>query len=260
MHSVANDFIKGLKRFKAINMFVMRDLKHRYQRTKLGPFWISLSMAILVITLAFVLGRVFNTDINKHLPFLAAGLIFWSFLSNSVSEACIAFANNEEYIKSINLPYSFYIYRIAWSNIIIFLHNMIVYICMAIYFDLIFSINLFYLISGFLIFLLNCLWVMMLFSLICVRYRDISNVVQNLLQIAFYFTPIIWMPSAIVGQDSYFITLNPLFHLLEVVRQPLLGQVPGMISFTISMGCLLIGWVIVFLAYMRYRNSIAYWV
>lgn len=241
-------------------MFVMRDLKQRYQRTKLGPFWISLSMAVLIVTLAFVMGRAFNTDIHKLLPFLTAGLILWSFLANCVSEACLAYANNEEYIKSINLPYSFYIYRIAWGNIIIFLHNMIVYGCMAIYFDLIFSINIFYLVSGLLIFLLNCLWMMMILSLVCVRYRDVSNVVQNILQIAFYLTPVIWMPSAVAEAYSRFITFNPLFHILQVIRLPLLGQAPDLVSFAVSIGCLLSGWVIVFLVYARYRNSIPYWV
>jgi hypothetical protein len=61
---------------------------------------------------------------------------------------------------------------------------------------------------------------------ICARFRDIPPIVGSVLQIGFFVTPIIWLPSQL-GADDHWLLLNPFFDLLEVVRKPLLGATAG---------------------------------
>ncbi len=69
----------------------------------------------------------------------------------------------------------------------------------------------------------------------CLRFRDVSQVISNIIQIAFFLTPIIWQPSqGRVSQE--FILLNPFYHMIELLRAPLLGHPPTLLNWVVSLG------------------------
>ena len=63
------------------------DIRQRYRRSLLGPFWLTASMAIMVVSLGVIYARIFKTDINDFLPFLCVGLLVWGFISSTLNEA-----------------------------------------------------------------------------------------------------------------------------------------------------------------------------
>lgn len=252
-------FLRGFRRFDVVHMFAMRELRHKYRRSVLGVFWVTMSMAIWVGTLAFVFGRVFNSDTEKLLPYMSASIILWTFFAMSLTEACVAFQSNEEYIKSVNLPLSVFIYRIAWSNAIVVLHNILAYALVAMYFSIFLRLNPISIVAGWFLFVANCLWIMFCLALACVRYRDAGPIVANGLQVLFYLTPIIWMPSYIPAEKRSFIEFNPFYHLFEVVRAPLIALPLPMTSVLIAGVMALIGWTLSVFAYARWRKDIVYW-
>lgn len=80
------------------------------------------------------------------------------------------------------------------------------------------------------------------------------------MQVGFYLTPIMWMPNLLSDRAGlYLLPLNPVFHLLEIVRSPLLGQFPTMNNWVVSLALALIGWVMALTIYGRYKRRIAYW-
>lgn len=253
-------FARGLSRFQVVNMFTTRELRQRYRRSTLGPFWVTVSMAVWIGTLAFVLGRVFDADTNKLLPFISVSIILWTFLATSLNEACMAYASNEDYIKTINLPITIYVYRVAWANAIIAAHNFIVYIAVAILFSFIWDVRFLDAILGLSLFVLNCLWMMFILALLCVRFRDTQSVVASVLQVMFYLTPIIWMPSYVTVHKRLFIDFNPLYYLFEVARAPLLGQPLSSTAVIVTIIAAMLGWTLTLLLYARWAKRIPFWV
>ena len=87
-----------------------------------------------------------------------------------------------------------------------------------------------------------------------------TQIVSSLLQIAFYITPIIWMPSLLPARASMMLLdPNPVYHLLAIVREPLLGQAPTITNWLVSIGVFLSGSLFSILLFNKYRARISYW-
>src|SRR5471030_526912 len=112
------------------------DILQRYRRSVLGPFWLTASMAIMVIALGVLYAELFNTSIHEFLPFLCVGLLVWNFISSFLTEGGTLFTGAEAHIKQIRLPYSVYVYRSGWSKLIIFAHNFVIYLGVMSYFHI----------------------------------------------------------------------------------------------------------------------------
>jgi lipopolysaccharide transport system permease protein len=103
-------------------------------------------------------------------------------------------------------------------------------------------------------------WVSLIFGIVCARYRDLPQIVNSALQILIFLTPIMWMPNSISERVGfYLVQLNPLYHLLDLVRAPLLGQSPAITSWTVVVVMGIIGWLGALYMYARYKNRIVFW-
>jgi ABC-2 type transport system permease protein/lipopolysaccharide transport system permease protein len=69
---------------------------------------------------------------------------------------------------------------------------------------------------------------------LCARFRDIPLVVQSAMQVTFFLTPIFWMPSA-VSHRPMFTHANPFYHLIELVRAPMLGAPASAVNWQVSL-------------------------
>jgi lipopolysaccharide transport system permease protein len=87
------------------------------------------------------------------------------------------------------------------------------------------------------------------------------QIIQSIIQVIFYVTPVMWMRQTLTGDaGKLMIEINPLFHLIDVVRAPLLGEVPSSLSYTVTILMAAIGWVVAIQFYRQYKHKIAYWV
>jgi len=115
-------------------------------------------------------------------------------------------------------------------------------------------------IPGLLLLVVNLTWIALIFGVICARYRDLPQIVGSILQVLFYLTPVMWMPSLLPQRAGlYLLDLNPAYHLLEIVRSPLLGDLPTTMNWAVSVTLALIGWSLTLTVYGRYKRRIAYW-
>ena len=197
---------------------------------------------------------------TEFLPFLAAGMIMWAFMSSVISEGCTGFISAEGIIKQLPIPLFVHILRMIWRNVLILGHNLVILPVVFLAAGKPLSVVAFFSIPGFVLTALNLAWVALILAVLCARYRDLPQIVGSVLQVVFYLTPIMWMPSLLPQRASlYLLDLNPIFHLLEIVRAPLLGQLPNMTSWMVSSGLALIGWGLTLAIYGRYKRRIAYW-
>ena len=236
------------------------DIRQRSRRSSLGPFWITISTGVMIGCIGIIFGNIFKSPIHDFLPFLAAGLILWSFISTVVIEATTVFTVAEPIIKQLPLPLFSHVIRMVARNFYIFLHNIVIYPLVCLVVLRAWGWNVLLVFPGLVILIVNLLWVSLVLGIICTRFRDMAQIVQSVLQIAFYVTPIIWMPSLLPARaSSMILDPNPVYHLLEVVRAPLMNQAPSLLNWAVSIGVAVAGWVFTIAVYNRYKHRIAYW-
>lgn len=254
------DILAALMRYEQVAVLGWQDVKQRYRRSFLGPFWLTLSMAILIATVGLVFSQIYRSPVKEFIPFLCCSMIFWGFVSTTISESCFGFISAEGIIKQLPIPLYVHILRVIWRNIIILGHNLVIFPIVLIIFTKPLTSDSILAIPGFLLMVINLGWVALVLGVICARYRDLPQIVNSMLQILIYLTPILWMPESISqGLGFYLVQLNPVFHLFDIVRAPLLGYSPEKISWFVSIFIAFFGWIGTLFFYNRYKQRIVFW-
>lgn len=236
------------------------DIKQRYRRSKIGPFWITLSMSVTIGGMGAIFATIFGTPLENYLPFLCAGMVIWTLLSTTISDACNVFTSSENIIKQIKLPFHVYVIRLVWRNLIIFAHNLLIFPIICLLFEVPYSVALLFSIIGMILVLLNLIWIAVLIGVICTRYRDVSQIVFSVLQLWFFVTPIIWKPELMEEKGRVAVLLlNPFYHLIEMIRAPLLGNMPSGFSIIFVVAMLVLGSSFSFMLLGKYKDRLAYW-
>ena len=241
-------------------IFGWQDVAQRYRRSRVGAFWLTINMGVMIGALGAIFGTLFQLDIMTFLPFVASGLIFWTFISTMIAEGCVAFSSSEGIILQVRLPLFVHIVRVWWRNCIILAHNLVIYPILLIGLWAAPSWNLLWAFPGFALLSANLLWMALMLATLCARFRDMPQVVANVLQIAFYATPIMWTPQNLSdGVVQQILLINPFFHLLSLVRLPLLGDAPAPDQWLIGLLLCVAGWTVTLLFFGRYRWRVPYW-
>lgn len=253
------DVVDGLAAWRLWGRMGWNDILQRYRRSMLGPFWLTASTAIMVIALGVLYSELFNTPIHDFLPFLCVGLLVWNFLSTFLTEGGVIFTASESYIKQIRLPYSVYVYRSAWSKLIIFAHNFVIYFGVMIYFQIWPGSVALLAIPAIMLVAFNGALVTVSIGILSARFRDIPLLIASVVQIIFFITPIMWKP-ALLSQRSVIVDVNPFYHMVEIVRAPLLGQIPATFNYAVVLLVTMINFCVAAAVFTRFRSRIAYWI
>jgi lipopolysaccharide transport system permease protein len=241
-------------------MLGWQDVRQRYRRSALGPFWLTISMGVMIGTIGLVFGQIFESSMSEFLPFLAAGMILWAFILSVLTEGCTGFISAEGIIKQLPLPLFVHIMRMIWRNVLILAHNIVILPVVFLVMGKAPSAIALLSIPGFVLVVINVTWAALILAVLCARYRDLPQIVNSVLQVIFYLTPILWMPKLLPQRAGlYLLDLNPFFHLLEIIRGPLLGEAPTATNWIVSIAVAVVGWVAALLLYGRFKSRIAYW-
>lgn len=253
-------FAQGLKHLPLIQLLGYQDIRQRYQRSLLGPFWLTISMGIMIACIGIVFGSLFKSDMSEFLPFLAAGLILWTYILSSVTEGSMTFVSEARTIQQIPLPLTVFILKMVWRNMIILGHNLLIIPIVMIIFGVPLTITHLLFIPGLMLLTLNLIWVTLLMSVVCTRFRDLPQIVASLMQVTFYISPILWSPALLQESSrAVIVDLNPMYYLLDITRAPILGQQPQMISWTVCIAMLVFGYLIALPFFGRFQKRIPYW-
>lgn len=253
------DLAQGARLWRLWSRLGWQDVRGRYRRSVLGPFWITLSMGLMVALLGALYGRLFRVGVPDYLPYVAIGLVTWGLVSSLVTEGCNVFFGARRIIHEVGLPLSVLAYRAVWRNLLVFMHHAAVLVSVGLVFSVRPGWTGLLALPGLAAVCLNGVWVALLAGTIGARFRDVPPIVDSVMRIAWLGTPVIWMPS-LVPERSLFVGFNPFHHVLEVVRAPLLGAVPAAESWLAVGLVTVVGWTATVLVFARYRRRIAYWI
>jgi lipopolysaccharide transport system permease protein len=257
-----DDLAEMLRLWPLVWTLSMFDIRLRYRGSLLGPFWLTLSTAVMVGAIGFLYARLFHQNVAAYLPFLSISLVLWNFISTMTADGCVCFTQAEGMIRGIRMPLSLYAARVVVRNILVLAHNLVVIVVVFAIFRTVPSLASFTVLPACVLWVIDAMAISILLGIFGARFRDIPPIVGSIVQIAFYLTPIIWNPVMLEhrGISIVLIEWNPFFALLEIVRGPLLGLQlePG--TWFVALGysaalVLLAGFV-----FTRARPRIAYWV
>lgn len=237
----------------------MQDIKLRYRRSSIGPFWITISMAVTVFSMGFLYSHLFHTNLAVYFPYLTAGIISWAFLSTLIMESTNCFIEAENYIRNQESYLSLFIMRIVLRNAIVLLHNLLVLVPVMVVFHIPLFFSSLLVIPGVILAAINALSWGSLFALIGTRFRDFNQIMTSLVQVIFFITPVMWMPDFQNPKVSQLAVINPFYHLLNLIREPLLGHGWQLNSCLVVLGVTLFGFLLNTFMLTRYKNRIVFW-
>jgi ABC-2 type transport system permease protein len=241
-----------------------QDIKQRYRRSVLGPFWITIATGATAVAMGLLYSKLFKLELAEHLPYVTMGLIVWNLINAAILEGSEVFIANEGLIKQLPTPLSVHVYRLVWRQIILFGHNMIIFVIIAMIYPKPWHWTDLSVFPALFLIMLNCIWVSLCFGILATRYRDIGPLLASLVQLLFFMTPIIWNEATLqqqgAGNYARIVELNPLLHYLDIVRAPLLGADQELRHWLVVIVLTVIGWIMAALAMRQYRARVPYWV
>ncbi len=208
------DIVSGLLRWRLWGRLGWNDIRQRYQRSILGPLWLTVSMGILIGSLGLLYARLFQQPVEEFLPYCGVGLLIWGFMSSYLTESGTLFSGAEAYIKQISLPFSLYVYRASWAKRIMLAHNFIIYFGIIVYFHIWPGAAALLAIPALCIVAFNGMAISVTIGIISARFRDIPQVINSVVQILFFVTPLMWKPDAL-KVHPYVTELNPFYVALD---------------------------------------------
>jgi ABC-type polysaccharide/polyol phosphate export permease len=234
------------------------DVGSRYRGSVLGPFWITLSMLLMVLGLGFLYASLFKLPINEFLPYVALGVVFFGVMTGVVNEGCETFVQAASMLSQTSLPMFTFVWRTLFRNLINLAHHLVIVVGMLVYFGYWKTANVPLALVGVLLMLLNASWVSMLVGIASARFRDIPQIVQSVMQFAIFMTPVFWLPDRF-GKHQAVLDLNPFYHLLHAVRAPLLGQAVQGATYVVLTLMAVLGWLLTFFIFARTRRRIVHY-
>jgi ABC-2 type transport system permease protein len=258
------DLTEGIGRHQLWLHLGWQDIKQRYRRSLLGPIWITIATGTTAVAMGGLYSKLFHLELSKHLPYVTLGLIVWGLISSSILEGAEVFVANEGLIKQLPTALSVHVYRLVWRQALLFAHNIVIYVIIAMIYPKPWSWADLSVIPALALIMLNCIWASLVFGILGTRFRDIGPLLNSIVQLLFFMTPIVWNEETLAQQGAgdwdKIIELNPLLHYLDIVRAPLLGAQQDLRHWVVVIVLTVIGWVLAAVAMRQYRSRVPYWV
>lgn len=254
-----SDLIDGLKAHRVWMMLARMDIKQRYRRSVLGPFWITITMIIWIVAIGPLYGHLLGIGSDEFIPYLAMGIITWGLISGVLLDGAGAFVSAENLVRSVKLPYTVHVLRVLQRNLIIFVHNLLAFLPFMLYLGIVPEWSWLAAIPGVALILLAALPIAFLLGTLSARFRDLQQIIASIVQLAFFMTPIFWKAD-LLKDRAYLADYNPFQILLEAVRRPVVEGIPSAETYTRIGLLIVVLYVVATPFFVRYRRRLAFWV
>jgi ABC-type polysaccharide/polyol phosphate export permease len=252
-----DDIFESALKWRVWHMLAWQEIKQRYRRSTFGPLWLTLSMGVQILTMGALVSFLFHQPFNRSLPYVALGFIFWNMISGIINEGAMSFVASATWILQIKMPLGTYVFQRIWSNVIAMGHNLLIFVVLAIIYGL-YSFSALWVLLTLPLVIFSIAWAPLLIAVASTRFRDLPALVNSVFGLLFWLTPIVYQPEQL-GDHQIIVKLNPLTHMLALLRDPLLGELPSAENVAGVLATALVGWIIAFPFFARFRGRVAYW-
>ena len=256
------DLVKGVYQYHALIWeLALKELKLRYKRSVLGFLWALLNPALMMVVLTIVFSTILRFGIPHYAIFLLSVLLPWTFFSQSLSYAVESVVTNGDLIKKVAVPKLVFPLAAVVANSVNLLLSLIPLALLVVAMGHPFYWTWLYLpvpIVALVIFTLGATFV---FATSHVYYRDVSHIIQIVLQLWFYVTPILYTLEIFPVQYQWLFKFNPVIYVINDFRLAVYyGQLPRLdsviASFVCAFGALFIG----FAVFRRHQSEFVFYI
>jgi ABC-type polysaccharide/polyol phosphate export permease len=258
LDSAIDDIRAGILSWPLAHFLAWQDVKQKYRRSTLGPLWLTLSFGVQILTMGFLSAFLFTVPIARSLPYVCSGMLLWSLITQVINDGAGLFMSTARYLMQIKSPLTVFLFQAVWRNVIIAAHNAVIYIAVAAIFFVIPSSSILLWPFGVVLVLIALSWMALVVAIVSARYRDVPIMLTNLLNILFWFTPLMYFPEQL-GSKRFIADYNPFTHIVALIREPLLGGTPSLSDWLVVLAVAVLGWAGTFLFFARFRARIVYW-
>lgn len=231
---------------------------NRYRRTLLGPFWIAAATVSTGLSLAFVFGSLLGGDWRQMIGHILGGVLCWSLASGVSSEGSGAFLAAGGSMQTQRLPLSFHVFLTANRVLINFLHNILAFWVVLAFFRLL-TIPHWSLVLAIPLVMVAGVFISIPLGMVAARYRDVSFFLGVMFGALFLLTPVFWRRAQLAEDKRWVVDYNPFAHLLEILRQPFLGQPAPMLNWYASIGITIAAALLAILCLAMFRKRVIFW-
>ncbi len=256
--AAVDDLGAGICSWRLSQFLAWQDIKQRYRRSTLGPIWLTLSFGVQMLTMGVLSSFLFGLSLEKSLPYVCAGMLLWFLITQMINDGAALFVSTSRYITQIKCPLTVFLMQVIWRNVFVAAHNATIYLFIAVVLVVIPGPSLLLWPFGFILVIVCLSWMALVCAVVSARYRDVPVMIQNILNILFWFTPLMYFPEQL-GSKRFLADYNPFTHMIALVREPLLGGVPTLNDWLVVLAITVVGWIGTFLFFARFRARIVYW-
>lgn len=250
---------KYLDQFLIAYYMAILDIKIKYKRSYMGPWWNSITILFIACVVSFIWSKVLQVNFIDYLVKIFFSLSTWYYIISCLNDATEIF--NKRYSRVLinsKIPIYNYILRSSLNSFIIYIHNLpLILIFLIFYNKLILSNLLFYFFGLFLFFLLS-FFIYLFIGVICARFRDFGPLIKTITAPLMLITPVVWDKSDI-GYYEKLVYLNPFTSFLEIISIPLLNQKIIFLPYIIVISTIIVSISLFFFIYDKFEKKIILW-
>ena len=251
-------FKKIINSIKISIWLAIVEIKARYLRSIIGPFWSAIILFVMVIVIGPIYSLIFNQT-SDYILNLAVGLFAWQFILNNLTDASFSFQKIENLYQNKNIGLFVPSLKTLISNLILSGHQLVsMFIIFFIWSNdsLIKIIILMPLIFFLSVFVYPIIFIV---SLISLRYRDIQSALNSALFMIFFLSPIIWSVEMIPESKRFFVNYNPITHIINIFRELVLNLRIDFLSILIILFISAVLYIFSFLFYKKVKHKFIFW-
>jgi ABC-type polysaccharide/polyol phosphate export permease len=252
------DLRGGLARWELWGYLGWVDIRRRYRRSAFGPIWLTANAVIFNLSLGFLYPAILGVQVQSYLPMLAVGGFLWQVMSSYASEASTAFISSEPFLRHMYVERSLFIYLALWRQTILALHVLPIPLAIALFCGVGPTWAMFFAIPALAIWLILGFFFGLLLAMVSTRFRDMVQIVGTAFQLGFFVTPVLWTEESLASR-RWIAQINPLHHLLEILRAPILGRVPAAESWAVAIAVTVVVSTVSVVAFAMKRAKLPFW-
>lgn len=209
-----------------LSQLILREVKSRYKQSIIGYAWVILNPLAQLLIYSFIFSIIFRFPTNNtpYSIFLFIGLLPWIYLQSSLSAATMSLVENSDLLRKVFFPREVLIYSVIVSKSVDFLFACLVLIAFLIYYQIQPAATTIFLIPLFLIQVMLMTGISLMLSTFNLFYRDVQYLVNLLLMLWMYLSPVVYALSLVPKNLVFIYKLNPMVGIIEGYRSSLLGH------------------------------------
>jgi ABC-type polysaccharide/polyol phosphate export permease len=253
------EILAGVHHWRVWHLLGARELHQRYVRSKLGQFWLVLSSAAMIGAMATVWSMLSNQPVQELAPFIGTGIVIWNYFSQVLIDCTMVFVVHGNLYRNQRMNFSVSIYSVIYKNTIILAHSLLIVVGLILIFGVPVNWYDLQIVPAFLLTWITMLWAGYVIAMICVRYRDVIQLINNWLLVLFFITPVLWKPGLLPPQYQFIVDYNPFAQFVELLRNPLLGEPVSSSTWLSTVAIALGGAFLAGPVIGRYRRRVIFW-